>query len=106
MMSVQNYLDWQACGVVVSGTKSNLWPDGSDTPQGLLLGTILFKLFTNNLGKGMGCLLSKLVDDTKLHQEVDMLEGKALVQRDFNGLEKWTGRKFQSLSPVSGMVSW
>lgn len=63
--------------------------------QGLLLRTILFKLFINNLGKQTDKL-----DDIKL--DSDMLEGKVFIQRHFNNLEKWACRNFPKLS-LSGM---
>lgn len=85
MISVENQPDCPTYRVVVSCTKSNLWPAASDTPQGLRREIIVFKLFTDNLDKGMGCLLSKLVDDGL--RETHILEGKALIQREFNSLE-------------------
>lgn len=100
-MSVENQQDCQTYRVVASGTKPNLWPAARDTPQGLLLDTILFRLLIDNLDKGMGCLLSKLVDDAKLDRETHILEGKALIQRKFNSLETRAGGNFPMLNRVS-----
>jgi len=52
MMSMENHLDCQA--LQGQWYNSNLWSAASDTPQELLLVTIVFKLFINNLDKGMG----------------------------------------------------
>lgn len=38
---------------------------------------IPLKVFSNNPGDGIECILSKLVDNNKLDKEVNVLEGRA-----------------------------
>ena len=41
------------------------------------------------MDSGIMCTLSKLADDTKVNGAVDMLEGKDVIQRDLDRLERW-----------------
>lgn len=43
------WLDVQAQRIVVNGVKSRLQPITTDTPRDLVLGTILFNIFTNDI---------------------------------------------------------
>ncbi|GAB0189932.1 cAMP-dependent protein kinase inhibitor alpha [Grus japonensis] len=64
-------------------------PVMSSVLQGSVLGPAPFNIFVGDIDSGIECTLSKFPDDTKLCGVVNTLEGRDVIQRDFDRLERW-----------------
>lgn len=60
----------------------------SDIPRESILGPILFNIFIHDIDDQMEYAHSKFVDNTKLNNAVDLLEGWDAIQRDLDKLEQ------------------
>lgn len=76
-------------------TKSS-WKSAAS--QGLIMGSIPFDIFVNDLRDGTECTVSKLADDTKQGGVADMPEDCAAIQSDLDRLEKWVDRNIMKFN--------
>jgi len=53
------------------------------------LGPMLFNIFVGDIDSGTECTLRNFADHTKLCGAVDTLNGRDVIQRDFDRHERW-----------------
>ncbi|KAK4831186.1 hypothetical protein QYF61_015918 [Mycteria americana] len=62
------------------------------------MGPMLLKVFSNNPDDGTECILSKLVDNTKLEKALNILKGGTATLRDLDRLKKWVARNIMKFT--------
>ena len=69
-----------------------------------MLRVVLFNIFVGVMEHGIECTLSKFADDTELSGAIDMLEGRDAIQKDLDGLRRWTHANLMKFKMVKCKV--
>ena len=81
--------------VVVRGSCSDWSCVTSGTPQGTILGPLLFLLYINDITECISSTVKLYADDTKIYREIsDPITDCRILQDDLNNLSEWA-RKWQ-----------
>ena len=96
---ISNFLTQRKMRVVVEGEKS--WPVdvGSDVPQGMVLGPLLFLCHINDLPECVDSQIRLFADDYLLYRPINSPKDHQILQQDLNNLQKWArdlGMKFNA----------
>ena len=97
--SLLNWLRYFLVGrkqrVVVRGSCSDWSRVTSGTPQGTILGPLLFLLYINDITECISSTVKLYADDTKIYREIsDPITDCQVLQDDLNNLSEWA-RKWQ-----------
>ncbi|KAJ7415087.1 rna-directed dna polymerase from mobile element jockey-like [Pitangus sulphuratus] len=66
--------------------------------RGQYLGMIVFNIFFGDMDSGIKCILSEFAKNTKLCSAVEILEGRAAIQRDLDRLDRWADANLRKLN--------
>ena len=81
--------------VILRGTRSNWSSVTSGTPQGTILGPLLFLIYINDITNCVSSTVKLYADDTKIYRQiVDPIKDPQLLQIDLSNLMEWA-RKWQ-----------
>jgi len=81
--------------VIVNGKLSSYAGILSGTPQGSVLGPILFVIFINDLPDVVSSTARIFADDTKLLREIGTIEDHDVLQQDLDNLDNYGPTTFR-----------
>ena len=88
------FLDGRRLRVFVNGSKSSIVIITSGTPQGSVLGPMLFVSYINDMPHVVDSPIHIFADDTKIFRQMTTQSDHVTLQTDLRQLEAWT-RKWQ-----------
>jgi hypothetical protein len=89
LLWLRNFLTNRKQRVVIRGTPSEWSPVISGTPQGTILGPILFLLYINDVSDNVKSKIKLFADDTKNYREIkDPTIDTVILQSDLNSVSE------------------
>ena len=86
--------------VAINGSNSNWLPVRAGVPQGSILGSLLFKIFINDIVNEINAEIKLFADDTSLYLIVDNPNDTAfLLNQDLNQLQRWSEKWLVKFNP-------
>lgn len=93
LLWLRNFLTNRKQRVVIRGTSSEWSPVISGTPQGTILGPILFLIYINDITANVKSKIKIFADDTKIYREMnDPIADTAILQSDLNSVSEWANK--------------
>ena len=89
---LENWLKGREQRVCIDGSSSDWIKVLSGVPRGSVLGPILFLVYINDVDLEVENDILKFADDTKLYGIVTNIAQAESMQKDLNGLIRWTSQ--------------
>ena len=87
---LRNFLTGRKQRVILRGTRSDWSSVTSGTPQGTILGPLLFLIYINDITDCVSSTVKLYADDTKIYRQiVDPLKDPQLLRTDLSNLMGW-----------------
>ena len=93
LLCFRNFLTNRKQRVVIQGSPSEWSPVISGTPQGTILGPILFLLYINDVSDNVKSKIKLFADDTKIYREIkDPTIDTVILQSDLDSVSEWANK--------------
>jgi len=101
---VADFLTDRSLVVVANGIKSEPVILRSGTPQGSVLGPLLYLLYVDDLSEQITSPFKQFADDTKLYRARKSTEDMTLLQEDLDKLHRWNVANFTEINIKKSFV--
>ena len=101
---IADFLTHRQQKVVLEGVHSKATEVTSGVPQGAVLGPLLFLFYINDMPETISFTARLFVDVSLVYRIIRTKEDQALLQKDLDKLQKWTGKGTGSCSLIQTNV--
>jgi hypothetical protein len=96
---IEDFLSRRYQRVSIEGEISNRMEDTSGIPQGSVLGSMLFGLYTNDLPDAVESEAYLFADDTNIFRSINSIDDQQILQNDLIKLENWSDKCLLKFHP-------